>query len=76
MSKTPRGSSNLTGAKQPNAWLLHQQETAAFIRERDANPVEIVTIFGTWRSLKGGCSQTTYLDPAPIKVSSKQKYRR
>ena len=57
MSKTPRGSST-SSVPQVNRWQQHVVERAAWLKERDANPVEVWTRFGLWRSLKDGCGVT------------------
>lgn len=77
MSKTPRGSSSSQGP-QVNRWQQHVIERAAWIKDRDANPVEHHTVFGTWRSGKdgtGGIDPATRSGPPPVRVESKRKYR-
>jgi hypothetical protein len=74
MSKTPRGSSTST-IPQRNKWRDHQHAVAEFIKDRDANPLVVNTVFGTWRSGKGGTSETTFTAPLPVPVRSKRKYR-
>jgi hypothetical protein len=75
VSKTPRGSST-SSQPQVNAYRAHQIELAEWIKERDANPVTIPTVFGTWSSGKGGLgSHTEWTFPSPQPVRSKRKYR-
>lgn len=75
MSKTPRGSST-SSVPQVNAYRAHQIELAEWIKERDANPIVVPTLFGTWSSGKGGLGwHTEWHDPYPVPVRSKRKYR-
>lgn len=57
MGKTPRGSST-SGGPQRNAWREHQIAVSEWMKDRDANPVEVWTPFGLWRSEKNGCAST------------------
>lgn len=80
MSKTPRGSST-SSTPQRNAWRDHTVALAEHLRERDleirnGNAHTVITPFGTWRELPGGCSTTDRTDPQPVPITSKRKHRR
>lgn len=75
MSKTPRGSSTSQGP-QRNTWREYTMALAEWIKERDANPITVQTMFGTWSSGKGGLGwHTTWTEPGPVPIRSKRKYR-
>lgn len=75
MSKTPRGSST-SHVPQRNRFREHQIELAEWMKERDANPITVKTVFGMWSSGKGGLGwHTQYDGPLPVVVRSKRKYR-
>ena len=75
MSKTPRGSST-SNAPQRNLFREHQIELAEWMKERDANPIIVKTVFGTWSSAKGGLGwHTEHTEPFPVPIRSKRKYR-
>lgn len=57
MSKTPRGSTS-SQTPQRNAYREYQIQLAEWMKERNANPIEVWTPFGLWRSAKDGCGAT------------------